>query len=465
MSSVSWYKSKVGYDPGQTQELEVYFEARSTSVVKVSFWYYAKSLGADSFSYGERHNRATIWVGNNSYSFTYQLHGNRASTSRSGSFYVYNVGNGVTSLPVYYENDRIWVNAPSCSWSPRSTGVYSQHRIGSLSIPDNVKYTITYHSGYSGGSINNIPGSTKLYAGTKYRISNNILTDNANHYVFTNGYTLSSSGAVNTAKPRYSLNSQQTLSGNTNLYACWKPQTYYYNFYKELGSSIQFPELTTTYTYTYPATILPNLNTLTNNNSTVNNYYKVGYNFNGWTSTKGDVNLPELACTIDSNTNFYAKWSPIKSKIVFNYGFNNYKREIPYTYDENFDFTYALKNEAGEFKKATLIRPGYRLIGWVYDKAISDKVYLPFQAPKVNYTPDGKVPVSLGINKTITNREFADLGLNLYAVWEYYTTVYLFTDGVWKLSLPYEYTEDGWKICLTYGYVKNPGEQNPSWKL
>ena len=101
----------------------------------------------------------------------------------------------------------------------------------------------------------------------------------------------------------------------------------------------------------------------------------------------------------------------------------------------------------------------------MYDKAISDKVYLPFQAPKVNYTPDGKVPVPLGINKTITNREFADLGLNLYAVWEYYTTVYLYTDGVWRLSLPYEYTEDGWKICLTYGYVKNPGEQNPSWKL
>ena len=466
MASVSWSDSKAGYDPGQKQELKVTFESRNIGKVKVSYRFYAKSLGRDDFTYNERHNKVTIWVGDTSHSFTYQLHGNSTSTTKTGSFYVNNVGNGVTSLSVHYKNDRIWVNAPSCSWSPRSTGVHNKSKIGTLSVPDNIKCNIVYYNGYSGGSVNNVPpASYNIYAGTQYLIPTNVLTDNANHYVFTNGYTLSPSAAVNLYAPSYGLNSLQTLYGNTNFYACWKPQTYYYNFYKEVGSSIQFPELARTYTYTYPATIFPNLNTLTNNNSTVNSYYKSGYNFDGWTSNKGDVNLPGLACTIDSNANFYAKWAPIKSKLIFNYGFNNYKREIPYTYDENFDFSFALKNENDEFKKATILRPGYKLIGWVYDKSVSEQTYLPFQAPSVNYTPDGKVPVHLGFVNPITNREFEDNGLNLYAVWEYYTTVYVYTNNVWRLSLPYEYTEDGWKICLAYGYVKNPGEQNPSWKL
>lgn len=466
MASVSWSTSKAGYDPGQSQSLSVGFQDRYIDKVLVYYKYHAHSLGYDGFTYNERHNKVTIWVGGTSHSFTYQLHGDGASTTKTGSFWVYGVGNGVTSLKVQYKNDRIWVNAPSCSWSPRSTGVYDKSTIGNLSIPDNVKYNVIYYNGYAGGSINNVPAALyNIYAGTPYTVAGNILTDNANHYVFTNGYTLAPSAAVNLYSPAYGLNSVQVLYNPTNYYACWRPQTYYYNFFKEVGSTIQYPELAKTYTYTYPATIFPNLNTLTDNNSTVNNYYKSGYNFDGWTSNKGDVNLPSLACTIDSNANFYAKWAPIKSKIKFNYGFNDYVREIPYTFDEAFDFNYALKNELGEYKKATILRPGYKLIGWVYDKSISKQIYLPFQAPSVNYAPDGKTPVHLGFVNPITNREFEDNGLNLYAVWEYYTTVYVYTNNVWRLSLPYEYTEDGWKICLTYGYVKNPSEQNPSWKL
>ena len=58
-----------------------------------------------------------------------------------------------------------------------------------------------------------------------------------------------------------------------------------------------------------------------------------------------------------------------------------------------------------------------------------------------------------------SNKQFIDNGITLYAVWEYYTTVYIYTAEGWKLALPYIYTADGWKMSLSYCYTAD------GWKL
>ena len=476
---VKWSDNKAGYDPGQKQELSVSFSSREIGKVTVSYKFYAKSLGYDGFVYKERHNKVTIWVGGTSTSFTYQLHGNKASTTKTGSFSITGVANGITSLKVEYKNDRIWVNKPQASWSPRSTGVVSKKKIGDLTISDNVKYIITYNQGYNGGKIVNVPSSSNsVYKGTGYYIPGNILTDEANHYVFINGYSTGftknlddSKNDVNIASVGYKINSYQTLSNNITYYACWKPQTYIYKFFTATdGDPIDHSELKTTYTYSKPATTLPDLNSLSDNNSNVaSSYYKVGYEFKGWKSNSGELILkPTLECTIDSDTLFYSYWQAITSKVIFNYNFDDYIREVSYTYDSAFDFGSVLKNKYHEAKSNTMLRPGYKLVGWTYNKNVSDIIYEPFKAPDIPYKFDSKTNI-IYPNKNFSNREFIDNGLILYAVWEYYTTVYVYDNGSWKLALPYVYiNKDGilqWNIALTYGYTNINSTQNPSWKL
>ena len=464
MASVSWSDSKAGYDPGQSQTLKITFESRNIGKVKVSYRFYAKSLGRDDYVYNQRHNVVTIWVGGTSTSFTYQLHGNGASTTKTGTFYVNNVGNGVTSLAVQYKNDRVGTNTPY--YGPKSTGVHSKSTIGYLSVPDNTKHNLIFDKGYDGNTVTNIPGSYyNVYKGTNVYIPNNILVDTVNHYVFNKGYSAGKSGAINLYGPGYGIGSLFQIMGDAALYGCWYPQTYRYRFFTNSSFIQEYSKLNVNYTYSTPAITLPNLNSLTNNNTNVNSeYYKVGYKFNGWNSSRGDINLPDLLCSFDGDTNFYPKWEPISSKITFNYGFDNYTRELPYTYDSTFDFSYALKDITGVSKSNTLLRPGYKLIGWTFDESASRTIYNPFDAPTPNYKYDAKTNV-IYPRSSFSNREFEDNGLVLYAIWEYFTTMFIYDDNTWKLALPYVYIDSQWKIALSYDYAQKQSEQNPSWKL
>lgn len=463
---VKWSDSKAGYDPGQKQELSVSFSSREIGKVTVSYKFYAKSLGRDDFVYNERHNKVTIWVGGTSKSFTYQLHGNKASTTKTGSFSITGVANGTTSLKVEYKNDRIWVNKPQASWSPRSTGVVSKKKIGDLTISDNVKCSITYNQAYKNGSIKNLPSNVTYYKGTSYKIPKNILTDNSNHYIFNKGYTTSNSLNINTSNPTKSLDSAQTLTGNVTYYACWTPQTYTYTFFNNSKYEYQYTELNKNYTYTKAAIDLPNLHTLTKNNSDISSkYYKVGYEFGGWDSQNGNIDVSNLKCSFDKDTKFYPRWNAIESKIIFDYNFDSYTREVPYTYDTDLNFSVALKNQSDEAKSNTMLRPGYKLVGWTYSKSISDIIYEPFKSPDVPFKFDVTTKVTYA-NSSFTNQDFKNFGLTLYAVWEYYTTVYVYNEGVWKLALPYVYIGNNtWNIALIYGYININPEQNPSWKL
>ncbi|MBQ6631280.1 MAG: hypothetical protein IJH55_04005, partial [Romboutsia sp.] len=331
--SISWSTSKAGYDPGQSQSLKITFDSRDVGKVKISYVFKAHSLGQDDYVYSQRRNVVTISAGNNSTTFKYQLHGNKASTTKTGSFYVNNVANGIKSLDVYYKNDRVGTNTPN--YGPKSTGKVSKTKIGSLPISDNTKYSINYYSGYRDGVVSNLPESkTDVYKGTTYKISNSVPIDVKNHYVFNLGYTTTFDSEINIVDPTHRLDSTQTLTSNVSYYACWSPQSYVYrfftsnNFNKSYTDPLNGGDLVRSYTYNQNDSVyLPNLNDYSNNNSTVNEYYKVGYKFNGWNSIRGNISLNDLRCSFDSDVNFYPDWSPINSKIIFNYGFNNYTRE------------------------------------------------------------------------------------------------------------------------------------------
>ena len=464
---VKWSNSKVGYDPGQKQSWEISFKSRNEGNVTVSYVYKATSLGQDDYTSKQRYNQVTLKIGSGSTSFTYQLHGNKTSTTKKGTFTINKVSNGTTSLKVLYTNKRKGVNTPN--YGPKSTGDTSTEygndevNLGSLTISDNTKCTITYDSGYQNGNISNLPESFTTYKGAKFNISNNILVDNKDHYVFNKGYTLDSSEDVNVNdSPTYKLDTNITISGNTTYYACWLPQVYTYRFFKTSKFEYEYDKLSTNYKYTGNPVILPNLNDLTNNNLDINSiYYNPGYNFNGWNSDNGEINLPDLECTFDSNTRFFPKWQPITSKIIFDYNFDDYTREVPYTYGNDLDFTIALKNQSDEAKNNTMLRPGYKLVGWTYSKSVSDTIYEPFKAPSTPYKFDSRTNITYP-NNTFSNMEFINNGLTLYAVWEYYTTIYVYDNGSWKLALPYVYTNKNgvsqWNIALTYNYTD-------SWKL
>lgn len=478
---VKWSDSKVGYDPGQKQSWKITFKSRNAGKVKVAYVFKASSLGQDSYTYKQRRNEVTLWVGKTSESFKYQLHGNKDSITKKGTFYVNNVADGTTELKVQYENKRVGTNTPW--YGPKSTGKFDKAKIGTLKIPANETYTVEYDPGYDSDTVVGCPATKEYYKNQQYNVSSDVLYDTTGHYIFQNGYTTSMSGNVNLASPTIKLFSIQTVYDDITYYACWKPNIYNYRFYTNSSYNIAYPASTTNkspmvlrYTYGTSAITLPNLNSLCSNNSVKNVYYKEGYKFDGWGANTIDFLVRAMSgassgiysCNYAANTNFYPQWKALTSNLIFDYGFDDYKKEISYTYDTLLNFnTATVQKGKSSVTDVTLVRPGYKLIGWVFDKSISQKIYEPSKGPNVNFKP--YITDKIKFPEGFTNRQFEDNGLTLYAVWEYYTTLYVYTNNTWKLVLPYVYVNDNgtmkWKMALTYGYVKDQSSPSPSWKL
>lgn len=447
MASFEWEIGCAGYDPGQYQYIEITPVSRNGSVVIVKYYFYAQSLGLDSFYYNERHNRGYIYVGGKMATFTYQMHGRGGGyREREGYITIDGVANGVTALEVAYENDRVWVNAPAAAHSPRSTGVFNYRTIGYVRIPDNVKHTISFNKGYS-GNVSNLPRSFSVYHGSYYNIPNNIVVDNSNHYVFLKGYTNSYKGSVNLSSPSVKIGARLQANANATWYASWKKQTYTYRFFTDNSFKKEFsPSISTSYTYSNTPPKLPNLNSLSARNGYDNNnpsspYYKKGYEFVHWLYNGGKA-APD-PCNLDFNTNFYPEWKAISSKINFDYCYDGKVVSVDYTYNMQFNF-------ARTYSSLTLDRPGYKLIGWSYTKP--NRIYNPFEASRdklYTFSVDDNKIVDY-INNDFSNYEFQIKGITLYAVWEYYTTAYVFTDGSWHLALPLVFTDGEWKISLGY---------------
>lgn len=486
--SLKWSRNPAGYLPGQSQHLTVSFSSRDKNEVVVKYKFSAISLGEDDYAFNQRHNKLIIYFTYKNTSgeevtvketYNYQAQGYCAHRSTSGSLILKNVANGETSIKVAVANKRIWVNAPSNSWDPRSTGVVDKTSAGTLTIEEAKKYDVNFYKDNKVAKVSNLPVKyDNKYAGTKINAPKSVKDDN-NYYVCT-GFTTSArsdTAEANLKTPTVKLGESITITGDHNYYATWKRQTYKYIFYKSNSfkqrytTSTDFAGTTNPIVHTYDKpTLLPNLEKYnkgpvsTNPSHYFSDYYKEGYTFKGWDCSKGFYKAGER-CNISSNVYFYPRWEAKKIDIKFDYCFNDKVKMKNYEYgNANFDFSSLIM--VNDKASNTLFRPGYKLVGWSFKKP--EKIYNPFETTnsdidyKYNYTGKIKYPdKNSTLGKQLYNKDIDKDGLTLYAVWEYYTTCYVYaeSDDKWHLAIPYVYTNNKWHITLSYVNTNN------KWKL
>ena len=186
-----------------------------------------------------------------------------------------------------------------------------------------------------------------------------------------------------------------------------------------------------------------------------NAFTKTGYTFNGWrednaingtywgitSSNSGTYESgKEWVWTYDKNITLYAQWKPKTYTITYNAnGGSGTMANSTATYNVGF-----------KTKENTFTRLGYKFIGWREDNAISGTFWGITSSYSGTYE---------------SGRDWVwtyDKNITLYAQWEPYQVVRVYTDNDWKLAVPYIYQKnsDGtfsWKRAAPYVY-------NGGWK-
>ena len=479
-----WENKAVGTSPGQHQTLEITLEYRHKDEIKISFIFSATSNGHDDFGPNNRNNYGYIWIGSqlvkpssDNYTFKYNSYfgsldtGTPKTHTRKGEVILNGIDRGTTSLNIYYQNDRINESGTYPN-NPCTTGVFKKAKIGTLSIPDWKKCNISFKKGYKGGDISNVPNDINVYEGSLYPIPRANLIDNKNHYVFKNGYSTSKNNDVNTSFPTARSGDARIAVSDAIYYGCWKPQKYYYHFFPSysFNSNEEFSTLNRTYNYADDPIELPNLNNTKIFNGLTSSEKKrakkEGYEFSGWNSSRKNFSISDLSCNLDSDTNFYISWNAIKYNVVFDYGFNGYTRVAKnLTYDTTFNFSTVLKKQNNDtIVSNTLVRPGYKLVGWSYVKPNKIYNYNKSTSNNFNYKFDDKRIITLP--PSTTSNEALKNGITLYAVWEYFALSYTYdkeNDNKWKLALSYVYdfSTNSWKLAIPYIYDNS----TKTWKV
>ena len=484
--SVSWSDSKAGYEPGQRQSLTVSYVKREQHKVTLKVSFSAHSLGLDSYTASQRWNHAYVYVYRkkdngqrgtllHTHDWTYQIHGNGGSSSHSTSFSFGGVDYGETKLIICYENKRVGTNTPW--YGPKSTGKVDFTQLNELlDIDDAKKVKINYKpGGLSEDKVKNLPKDKEIYAGKDFTVSSNILEHE--HYDFRYGYDTSdewkkkkdgSERSVNTTEPKVKSGKViKNVSSDIDLYACWEPKTFIYRYYPTESDAKkrtnEYEDLRQTRKYKKPGVLTPDLSET--------KYNKLGYKFLGWKHTmpeeksdayhKMDVDDPNAVnhreCRRNADTYCWPVWEGVESTIIFDFGYyisdsegsiTKYTRTVNnYLYGTDYDVSNMCVDKDGIKKSQILVRPGYKLIGWSFTEP--EKIYNFGEAKPgdYNFTYDyiGSVtPVNMSTD------EFRENGITLYAVWEYFTFMYVYTNNRWRLVVPYVAVNDPTKT--TYGY-------------
>lgn len=476
MAKITKIWKHAGYLPGQYQKLTITFVSRDADAIKVKYKLYVKSLGTDNYDYGTRHNKFTIYFPSDTArkSRTYQAKGTHTSLSKSGEFTISGVGNNVGSLDFYYKNARIWVRHTNYS-DPRSTGVVKKTKVGSLSVPKNTEYSITFDE-----VMNDKTYNYYRYAGDGFTVPN---IAPKNHYFTFKGWSSINYAAnyddpedmpiniVERINPTLFSGSKITVNSNVDYYAVWRPKYCTYKFYdynKILINSLSISHKWGT------SSLLPNLTTV------LNGKYKVpGYDFMGWKSNISSKVYPPLFCDLwppesssATSINFYPQKKAQKNTVKF-YLPSGVKSYTYYT-DSSFNMSSPLTDTG---KNNITLNPGYKLIGWMtippYKPPITisglppSGIALPGEGYKLKglkatnnyYSGDGYRIYPISGNVVFNYSNFKNNVLQLYPYYEYYTTSYVYINGQWKLAMPYIYKDNTWKMALSYVYSNN------TWKL
>ena len=455
--SVSKTWKDAGYAPGQRQELKISYKSRNKGTLVFTYKLYVKSNGYDNYDYSTRHNIARFFYNSKQEkSFTYQLKGTKTSKTFTGEFKVTGVGNSTTSANIYYQNDR-WFDGRYQS-DPRSTGVVSKTKIGTISFPANTKYNITYDRVIS-STVSNMPSNGTCWKGDNYTVSSNTPT---NHYYTFVGWSTTKYNPGEGSVDRLQGKSY-SISSNITLYAVWKPKTckyFYYGYNRDIISDLKDEVSYTNHTYG-TSTILPNLNIYKESK-----YKQPGYEFTGWQTLGSGTSYLISDGTINKCTEwpkedsselavYFEPYSTSESNgIRFYYGTedNLIRTYTDYVTDTKFNFNRPLVDIS---KNSITVRPGYKLIGW------STKL-MNIAMPLAGLSPGDYVDTTTGSpytiypiegEKVIDYKYFTGNALNLHAYYEYYTTVWIYQDSKWRLALPYIYTDNKWSMSLSSVYT------------
>lgn len=468
MSSIKKHWDDAGYRPGQRQDLEITFVSRKGNKVKIKWELKVRSNGTDMYHYNTRHNKASIYSpkDNKRSSETYQARGTNDKTTVSDSFTM-TVENDTDKIDFWYKNKRVWVKHTD-AYEPRSTGVVDKTKVGTLSIPKNVKHTIKFV-----GVVNKYEKEYSVYDENSFTIPK--LSPTSSYYDFKGWTTKKYSNTlknIKAAKVDTSTGHKiDSVEKSITYYAVWRPKTIYYYFWDK-GSKSPNPSYKIKHTYGTP-TSMPNGDTH------LKGKYKVdGYSFKHWlllpdkkVKYKANSDCSEWVKGSSNHVSFspYREADANRIEFIFNNP-NGDKRiftgdEAYYT-DSKFNMSKALTNSNGEQKfTPTTAWPGYNLVGWsttpldIEDPGKSSSSGKHTSASSNDTNKSFTIyPVS-GIIDKFDYSYFKDHKLTLYAYYEYYTTTYVYTQDGWKLAMPYVYTKDGWKMAMAYVYTKD------GWKI
>lgn len=211
-------------------------------------------------------------------------------------------------------------------------------------------------------------------------------------YTF-NGWATSSGGSVVSTGGAYT-----PTSDITNLYAKWTLNTFTVTFNKNGGNTPNPTSKSVTQGSTY---------------GTLATCTRTGYTLKGWyTAASGGTKITSsTTVNLTANQTLYAQWTPITYTIAYNAnGGTGTMTSSKHQY-----------GVAKNLTTNTFTYLGYTFIGWSESST----------ATSATYTNSESV-----INLSKTN----GATITLYAVWEPYSNVYIYSNGSWHKALKYIYS-------------------------
>lgn len=254
-------------------------------------------------------------------------------------------------------------------------------------------YTVTYN--VNGGNALSTTTKSVTYDGTYGTLA----TPTRTGYDFSGWYTAASGGSKIESTTKVSITANQTL------YAQWTAKSFTVTFNKNGGNTPSVASKSVTYDSTY---------------GTLATCTRTGYTFKGWyTATSGGTKIESTTkVSITANQTLYAQWTANTYTVAYNAnGGTGTMSNSSHTYGTSSKLT------ANGFTKF-----GYSFKGWANTLERA-------QAGTVDYVDQASV-------STLTTSGT----YNLYAVWEIYTKVYIYTnkkDGTSKWVPVEKYTYTG----------------------
>lgn len=497
---IQWYMTTVTNDGSKKPTYYLCNDTQSLwvngdHVINMGSSYKAKKRGKTATVYrgftdpnswlDKHHNCGEFWDTNGDYTGIRRWVNCLGTNWASGSFRLDADANGDASFPV----------SGSFKWYGRRLEFSIRLYVHNDSLRQ--RYTITYDGNTAqlrqeDKTVSNIPSPQTKVHGINTILSKNIPKANLYHYKFnrwalkkTNSFSYPSGTLTYSAGATYGVN------GNNTLYAIWDKTIY--------DTQINTVDVTTFKNVSFDSWMsqqnsLLNINWSRGSSTNIanakipydtsislpydtqlNRVY--GHHLYSWTvtnstnKTKSTVYVPLTNQQQSADTKIDVLGKTVVKPNYIPSTFNVTLLSYPnYTKEEairSFKCTYGQKVKA-DLSYTGQIPPGCEFIGWSVNKLpkpINPGSDLPIKDDSVTFTSTEeaneyyKDTMYLGMTDDEIERTFLyGEDIYLYPVFRFLTSIYIFTDGQWRLALPYINIDGTWHICLGYDYYAEDGK-------